>query len=93
MAAAFWFTLQVKGRRFPVPLLLVLPLALLVDLLGLVVLVGLGIARRRALFARLGLGFYLTRLILGLLLWGGRFRIVVNQDGPLVRLHGGWRYR
>ena len=93
MAPAFWFTLQVKGRRLPIPLVLVLPLALLLDLLGLAVLCAVGIWKKCALFPRLGLGFFLTRLTLALMLWGGRFRIGVNEGQPVVRLHGGWRYR
>lgn len=93
MAPAFWFTLQIKGRRIPIPLVLVLPVALLLDGVALAALCAVGIWKRRALLPRIGLGFYLTRLTLGLMLWGGNFRIGVNEGQPVVRLHGGWRYR
>ncbi len=93
MAPAFWFTIQVKRRRIPVPLVLVLPLALLLDGVALAALCAVGLWKRMALLPRIGLGFYLTRLTLGLMLWGGDFRIGVNEGQPVVRLHGGWRYR
>lgn len=93
MAPAFWFTLQIKGRRFPIPLVVLLPVALLLDLVALVALCLVGIWKRIALLPRIGLRFFLTRLILGLILWGGNFRIGVNEGQPVVRLHGGWRYR
>lgn len=92
MAPAFWFTLQIKGRRISIPLLLLLPLALLLDLLALVALCVVGVWKKRALFIRLSTGFFLSRLTLGLMLWGGNFRIGVNEGQPVVRLYGGWRY-
>ena len=93
MVPAFWFTFQIKGRRIPLPLVLLLPLALLLDLLALAVLCGYGIWKKNALFPRIGMGFYLSRLILGLILWGGRFRIGIRDQQQPLRIHGGWRYR
>ena len=93
MALAFWFTFQIKDRRVPLPLPLLLPLALLLDVLALVALCAIGIWKKNALFLRIGMGFYLTKLTLGLMLWGGRFRICVNEAQPGVRIHGGWSFR
>lgn len=92
MAPAFWFTLQIKGRRIPIPLVLLLPLALLLDLLALAALCVVGIWKRKILLPRIGMGFYLSKLILGLILWGGRFRIGVRDQQQLIRIHGGWNY-
>lgn len=92
MAAAFWFTFQIKDRRFPIPLVLVLPVALLLDLLALVALCVVGIWKRKALLPRIGMGFYLSKLTLGLILWGGRFRIGIRDQQQLLRIHGGWSY-
>lgn len=92
MAPAFWFTFQIKGRRIPIPLVLLLPLALLLDLLALAALCVGGIWKKNALFLRIGMGFYLSKLILGLILWGGRFRIGIRDQQQLIRIHGGWSY-
>ena len=92
MAPAFWFTLQIKGRRIPIPLVLLFPVALLLDVLALVALCAIGIWKKNALLPRIGMGFYLSKLVLGLMLWGGRFRIGIRDQQQFVRIHGGWRY-
>jgi hypothetical protein len=87
---AFWFTVQVGGRRIPVPLLLALPLALAADLLALVALIILGLIRKQRLFLRLATGFLLSRLTLALILYGRRFQISVRDRDQRVRIAGRW---
>ena len=80
MWPAFWFTIRVGGVRVPVPLLLLLPLVVVFDVLALLVLVPVGIWGRRGVLLRVGLSFVLSRLVLGLVVFGRGLRIQV-QDG------------
>ena len=90
MSPAFWFTIQVGTLRVPVPLLLFLPLALLVDTLAMVVLLVVAQVKRQALFLRLATAFALSRLTLALLLHGGGLRLRVRDGRQRVSIHGGW---
>jgi hypothetical protein len=90
---ALWFTVQVKRVRVPIPLFLLLPLCVLLEVLALLVLVPVAALTRKRLLLRIGAGFYLTRLLLILLLYGGRFRVSVADGADRVRLHGGLWYR
>lgn len=90
MGLAFWFTVQVGNRRIPIPLLIVLPLLLLLDILMLLLLAPYGIWKKERLFLDLGAGFVLTRLTLGLILYGGGFRISVRDGEDQILLGGGW---
>ena len=92
MRLAFWFTVEVGRWRIPVPLLLGLPLTLVIDLVALVALTVVGIIRKQELLVRLGVQFLLSRLIVALMLNGGRLRISVQEGDQRVRIFGGWRY-
>ena len=90
MGMAFWFTVQVGSRRIPIPLLIVLPLLLLLDILAFLLLVPYGIWKKEQLFLDLGAGFVLSRLALGLMLYGGGFKIRVRDGESRVTVGGGW---
>ena len=92
MRLAFWFTVEAGRWRVPVPLLLGLPLTLVIDLVALVALTVVGIIRKQELLVRLGVQFLLSRLIVALMLNGGRLRISVQEGDQRVRIFGGWRY-
>ena len=91
MGTAFWLTIRIGDRRIPIPLVPLLPFVLLLDILGTAVLLVFSILKRKALFLRIGLGFYLTRLVLTLILWGGRLKIRVQDEGSPVSVSGGWK--
>ena len=90
MGLAFWFTVQIGKRRVPIPLLIVLPLLLLLDILAFILLVSYGTWKKERLFVDIGAGFVLSRLAFGLILYGGGFRICVRDGEHRVRVGGGW---
>jgi hypothetical protein len=91
MGTAFWLTIRVGKKHIPIPLVLLLPVMLLIDMIGLLVLLVFWIWKKKDLYLNIGTGFYLSRLILGLMLWGGRFRIRVQDKGDMVDIYGGWK--
>jgi hypothetical protein len=91
MSPAFWFTLQINRRCVRVPLPLLLPLALVVDLLAAVALLVVALRTRRSRWVRVAALFALSRLTLALILHAGRLRIAVRDGAQGVQLHGGWR--
>lgn len=92
MALSFWFTVQIGRRRIPIPLVLLLPFALLLDALALVFLCIYGVRKRPIRFLKIAAGFHLSRLTLALLLYGGRFRVGVRDKNKTVRVFGGLKY-
>jgi len=90
MGLALWFTIRAGGRRIPLPLILLLPVFLVLDILALLILLPLGILKKNMLFVEIGVGFILTRLIAGLILYGGGFRVRVRDGNSRVEVRGGW---
>ncbi|NKB65724.1 MAG: hypothetical protein GKR89_01565 [Candidatus Latescibacteria bacterium] len=93
MGTAFWFTIQVGQRTIPVPLLVLLPLAFLLDvllLIGSIVYVAL---QRHWTPLLVALQLPLSRLVLNLLLHGGRLGVNVRDGKNRVSLFGGWGWR
>ena len=93
MGTAFWLTVQVGRRLIPVPLLLLLPFGLLLDILGLIALTIYCWRKKPALLPALSAGFFITRLLVNLLLHGGRLKVNVRDGKSRVRVFGGWRWR
>ena len=89
MGLALWFTIRVGGRRIPLPLILLLPVFLVLDILALMVMLPLGILKKKMLFVEIGVGFFLTRLIAGMNLYGGGFRVRVRDGNSRVEVRGG----
>jgi len=92
MSPVFWFTIQVGQRRVPIPIVLLLPLMLVIDILALIGLSIYGVWKRASLFLKLATGFYLFRFTLTFILYGGHFRIGVHDKNEMVRIFGGWNY-
>ncbi len=90
MGLALWFTIRVGRRRIPLPLILLVPVFLVLDMLALLVMLPLGILKKNMLFVEIGVGFFLTRLIAGLILYGGGFRVRVRDGNSRVEVRGGW---
>lgn len=89
MGLALWFTIRVGGRRIPLPLILLLPVFLVLDILALMVMLPLGILKKKMLFVEIGVGFFLTRLIAGMILYGGGFRVRVRDGNSRGEVRGG----
>jgi len=92
MTPAFWLTVQIGKRRIPIPLVLLFPFSLALDTLALVALSVYGALKKQALFLRIGSGFYLSRLTVALILYGGRFKIGIHDKKDVVRIFGGLNY-
>ena len=83
MWPALWLTVQVGRRRVPVPLLVVYPLVLVLDVLTLLILVPVGLCTRHRVLSAVGARFVLSRLVLGL---------IVHGRGLCVRIRDGRRH-
>ena len=93
MEPAFWLTVQIGQKRIiPIPLVLLFPFALVLDTLALIVLSVYGVWKNASLFLKIGSGFYLSRLTIALILYGGRFRIGIRNGKKTVRIFGGLNY-
>jgi hypothetical protein len=62
---------------------------LVLDILALMVMLPLGILKKKMLFVEIGVGFFLTRLIAGMILYGGGFRVRVRDGNSRVEVRGG----
>jgi hypothetical protein len=88
MIPTFWLTIQVAGRRILLPLPLILPLALVAEILALLPVAIYAIRKREPLPLRVVSGFYLSRFILVFILRGRRFRINVCDGNDQVQIAG-----
>jgi hypothetical protein len=88
MSPTFWLTIRVGGKRIPLPLLLILPLALVAEILALLPVVIYAIWRKQTLPLKLVSRFCLSRLMLVLILHGGKFNISVCDGPDRVRVGG-----
>lgn len=92
MRPVFWFTIQVGQKRIPIPVVLLLPFMLVLDILALVGVSVYTLWKRTTLYLKLGTGFFFFRFTLNFVLYGGHFRIGVHDKNEMVRIFGGWRY-
>jgi len=90
MIPALWFVVKVNKLRIPIPLFLFFPLALALELIAFVPLLVFAIIKKRFLFVRLAFGFYLSRLMLALILYGRRFQVKVCDNNSRIRIAGKW---
>ena len=88
MGVALWFTVQVGERRIPIPLIFTLPLLLLLDVLVLFGLTFYGAVKKDSRLVTIASGFWLSRLAIGLILFGGGFNIRIRDGGSEVRISG-----
>ena len=92
MVPSLWLTIQIGSRRIPIPLVLLFPFALVLDTLILIALSVYGAWKKQPLFPKIGSGFYLSRLTIALILYGGRFRVSIRDENETVRIFGGLNY-
>ena len=88
MSPAFWLTIRVEKRRSFIPLPLVLPLILLLEIAAILPAVIYALSRKDPLPLKLVLGFYLSRLMLILVIHGGSFVVKVCDDNDKVQIAG-----
>lgn len=92
MSLTFWFKIQIKGggkRIFiPLPLLIILPLVLAIEILAIAPVTVYSVRKREYLPLRFVLGFYLSRFLLAFILHGGRFIVRVSEGNNIVRIGG-----
>lgn len=72
-------TIHFKQKRIFIPLLLILPLILIMEIIAFVPLTILALFKREFLFFRIAFGFYFSRLILALILYGRKLKIVTGE--------------
>jgi len=90
MIPALWLAIKVNKLRIPIPLFILFPLALALELIAFVPLLVLAIVKKRFLFVRLAFGLYLSRLMLALILYGRKFQVKVCEGKENVRVAGRW---
>ncbi len=88
MSPTFWLTIQVKGRRIPFLLPIILPLILVVEILAIPVVAIYSIRKKEYFPLKLVSGLYLTRFMLAFMLHGGGFRVRVCDGDDVVRIGG-----
>jgi hypothetical protein len=88
MAPTFWLTIQVEGRRILLPLPLILPLILVVEILALLPVAIYSIRKREPLPLRIVSGFYLSRFILVFILRGRKFRVNICDSSDQIQIAG-----
>jgi hypothetical protein len=89
VSPALWLTVRHGTRRIPIPVFVLLPFVLVVDILALVGLCVYGALARKPHFIRIGSGLYLTRLAITFLLHGERLKIRVADGDTRVAIYGG----
>ena len=90
MGSAFWLTVQTPKKSIPIPIVLLLPFALLLDILALIVLLVYAAVKRDTRLLGLSFRFVLTRLLAALILYGGPFSLRVREKGKTMGLSGGF---
>lgn len=93
MIPAIWLFIRVDKLRIPIPLFILLPLALVLELIAFLPLVILYIVKKDVLFTKLAFGFYLTRLMFILIFYGRKFRIRVYEGKEAVNISGKWLFK
>jgi hypothetical protein len=90
MMPSFWLTIKVGRKRIPIPILLVLPIILFVEILAIPFVAIYSIRKRDYLPLRFISGLYLSRLMVILLFYGRGFNVSVCDGDDKVRVAGIW---
>jgi len=87
---ALWLVTKVNNLRIPIPLFVILPVALALELTAILPLLILAAVKKQFLFARIAFGFFLTRLMLVLIIYGRRLQVRVCDNNSRIRIAGKW---
>jgi hypothetical protein len=91
MHVTFWLTIQIGEKRIPLPLPLILFLALVIELLAFLPMTVYAIWKKKTFLLRLATGFYLSRLALILIFYSHGLKISVSENDEKIQIGGGWR--
>ena len=88
MSPTFWFTIRVSGRRIPLPLPILFPLAFVMEILAIIPVTVYSIRKKDSLPLKVVSRFCLSRLMLVLMLYGGTFGVRVCEGDNRVYVGG-----
>jgi hypothetical protein len=90
MIPALWLVTKMNNLRIPIPLLIMIPFAFVLELIAFIPLLILAIVKKEYFFLKLAFGFYLTRLFFTLTLYGRKLQVKVCDSGNKVNVAGRW---
>jgi hypothetical protein len=97
MRPTFWLTIRVNKKRIPIPLFIIFPIALVLEILAILPLTICAIWKRQNLpikiVSKTVLRLGLSRLMLVLMLYGGAFGVRVCDENDRIRVGGRLRDR
>jgi hypothetical protein len=88
VSPTFWFTIRVSGRRIPLFLPILFPLAFIVEILAIIPVAVYSIRKKDSLPLKVVSSFCLSRLMLVLMLHGGKFGVRVCEGDNRVYVGG-----
>ena len=88
MNPTFWLTIRVKGKRISLPLPLIFPLVLVIEILAILPMAIYAVRKKEPLVLRLVSGLYLSRLMLAFTLYGRKFKVSVCEGNDRVQIGG-----
>ena len=86
MNSIFWLTIQIKERRILLPLPIILPFALVIELCAFLPMIVYAIRKKEPILLKLAYGFYFSRLMLAFILHGRGFKISVCENGKNIQV-------
>ncbi len=86
MNLKFILIIRIGGRTIWLPLPILLPIVLLLEILAIFPLIFIAIWRKEAFFWRIASGFYISRLLLVFMLYGGQFKIGIRADDRTLQI-------
>ncbi len=89
MNPIFWLRIKIEERRISLPLPIILPLAFVLEMLAMLPMIVYATRKKEPILFKLACGFYLSRLILALIIHGRGFLISVVENGKKVQIAGG----
>jgi len=93
MRPTFWLTIRVNKRRIPIPLFILFPIVLVLEILAILPLTIYAIWKRETMPIKIVSRFSLSRLMLVLMLHGGAFGVRVCDGSDRIRVGGRLRDR
>lgn len=97
MKPTFWLTIRVNKKRIPIPLFILFPIVLVLEILAILPLTICAIWKRQNLplkiVSRTVLRLGLSRLMLALILYGGAFGVRICDGNDRIRVGGRLRDR
>lgn len=93
MSPTFWLTIRVSKRRIPIPLFIIFPIVLVIEILALLPLAIYAIWKKQTLPLKVVSRFCLSRLMLILMIHGGAFRVSICDGDDRIHIGGHIRDR